>query len=77
MSLPQVLSPAQMQAAYSFFQRTGRHRRRAGAHIEQTFLRMGQLPVVLAIQDTTELNLTYFPTTNNWVAVRAAMNAAS
>lgn len=63
-SFPQSLKPAELKAAYRFFDNT-----RIDAdgilapHIAQTLDRMRQVPVVLAIQDTTEFNLSHLHAT--------------
>nr|WP_249221144.1 transposase DNA-binding-containing protein [Cupriavidus sp. KK10] len=54
-SLPQALSPAELKAAYLFFDNDQLDTNGVLApHIAQTLHRMEQLPVVLAIQDTTD-----------------------
>jgi Transposase DNA-binding len=61
-SLPQALSPAELKAAYRFFDNDLVDTDGVLApHIAQTLHRMEQIPVVLAIQDTTEFNLTHLP----------------
>ncbi|KWR75532.1 IS4 family transposase [Cupriavidus sp. IDO] len=63
-SLPQALSPAELKAAYRFFDNDQVDTDGVLApHIAQTLHRMKQVPVVLAIQDTTEFNLTHLPAT--------------
>ncbi|WP_316157824.1 IS4 family transposase [Cupriavidus sp. BIC8F] len=63
-SLPQALSPAELKAAYRFFDNDQVDTDGVLApHIAQTLHRMEQIPVVLAIQDTTEFNLTHLPAT--------------
>ncbi|MDX6012219.1 IS4 family transposase [Cupriavidus necator] len=63
-SLPQALSPAELKAAYRFFDNDQVDTNVVLApHIAQTLHRMEQLPVVLAIQDTTEFNLTHLHAT--------------
>ncbi|VVE85103.1 Transposase for transposon Tn5 [Pandoraea sputorum] len=63
-SLPQALSPAELKAAYRFFDNDQIDTDGVLApHIAQTLHRMEQIPVVLAIQDTTEFNLTHLPAT--------------
>ena len=63
-SLPQALSPAELKAAYRFFDNDQVDTDGVLApHIAQTLGRMQQIPVVLAIQDTTEFNLTHLPAT--------------
>jgi hypothetical protein len=64
-SLPQALSPAELKAAYRFFDNDQVDTDGVLApHIAQTLDRMEQIPVVLAIQDTTEFNLTHLPATD-------------
>jgi hypothetical protein len=64
-SLPQALSPAELKAAYRFFDNDQLDTDGVLApHIAQTLHRMEQIPVVLAIQDTTEFNLTHLPATD-------------
>jgi hypothetical protein len=63
-SLPHSLSPAELKAAYRFFD--NEQVDTDGillAHVHQTLARMRQLPVVLAVQDTTEYNLNHLPAT--------------
>ncbi|WP_238553061.1 IS4/Tn5 family transposase DNA-binding protein [Cupriavidus necator] len=63
-SLPQALSPAELKAAYRFFDNDQVDTNGVLApHIAQTLHRMEQLPVVLAIQDKTEFNLTHLHAT--------------
>ncbi|CAN7806747.1 transposase DNA-binding-containing protein [Paraburkholderia hospita] len=63
-SLPQALSPAELKAAYRFFDNDLVDTDGVLApHIAQTLHRMEQIPVVLAIQDTTEFNLTHLHAT--------------
>lgn len=63
-SLPMALSPAELKGAYRFFDNDQVDTDGVLApHIAQTLRRMDQLPVVLAIQDTTEFNLTHLPAT--------------
>jgi len=63
-SLPQALSPAELKAAYRFFDNEQVDTNGVLApHIAQTLQRMDQVPVVLAIQDTTEFNLAHLPAT--------------
>ena len=63
-SFPQSLSPAELKGAYRFFDNdevdtdgilTG--------HTGQTLNRMNQVPLVLAVQDTNEYNLTHLSAT--------------
>lgn len=64
-SLPQALSPAELKAAYRFFDNDQVDTDGVLApHVAQTLHRMEQIPVVLAIQDTTEFNLTHLPATD-------------
>ncbi|CAB3775025.1 hypothetical protein LMG29542_08407 [Paraburkholderia humisilvae] len=64
-SLPQALSSAELKAAYRFFDKAQVDTDGVLApHIAQTPYRMEQIPVVLAIQDTTEFNLTHLPATD-------------
>jgi hypothetical protein len=63
-SFPQALSSAELKAAYRFFDNDevdtdGILR----PHIDQTLARMVSVPVVLAVQDTTEFNLSHLPAT--------------
>lgn len=63
-SLPQSLDPSELKAAYRFFDNT--HVDTDGIlapHITQTLGRMAQTPVVLAVQDTTEFNLSHLGST--------------
>jgi len=63
-SFPQSLKPAELKAAYRFFDNTQVDTNGILApHIAQTLDRMRQVPVVLAIQDTTEFNLSHLPAT--------------
>ena len=63
-SLPKSLSPAELKAAYRFFDNDEIDTDGIlTAHIGQTLGRMSQVPVVLAIQDTTEYNLNHLPAT--------------
>ncbi|MCA8095565.1 IS4 family transposase [Burkholderia anthina] len=63
-SLPQALSPAELKAGYRFFDNDLVDTDGVLApHIAQTLRRMEQIPVVLAIQDTTEFNLTHLRAT--------------
>jgi hypothetical protein len=63
-SLPQSLAPAELKAAYRFFDNEEVDTNGIlAAHIHQTLVRMHQIPVVLAVQDTTEYNLTHLPAT--------------
>ncbi|MGT2432607.1 IS4/Tn5 family transposase DNA-binding protein [Cupriavidus basilensis] len=57
-SFPQSLKSAELKAAYRFFDNTQVDTDGILApHIAQTLDRMRQVPVVLAVQDTTEFNL--------------------
>jgi Transposase DNA-binding/Transposase Tn5 dimerisation domain len=63
-SFPQSLSQAQLKAAYRFFDNDGVDTDGIlSSHIGQTLGRMRDLPVVLAVQDSTEYNLTHLPAT--------------
>ncbi|MEX3937385.1 IS4 family transposase [Paraburkholderia phymatum] len=63
-SLPQSLRPAELKAAYRFFDNEQIDTNSVLApHITQTLGRMNQVPVVLAIQDTTEFNLSHLRAT--------------
>ncbi|MFP4894002.1 IS4 family transposase [Paraburkholderia sp. EG304] len=63
-SFPQSLKPAELKAAYRFFDNTRVDTDGVLApHIAQTLGRMRQVPVVLAVQDTTEFNLSHLPAT--------------
>jgi hypothetical protein len=63
-SFPQSLKAAELKAAYRFFDNTQVDTDGILApHIAQTLDRMRQVPVVLAIQDTTEFNLTHLHAT--------------
>ncbi len=63
-SFPQSLSQAELKAAYRFFDNEDIDTDGILApHVEQTLARLGDVPVVLAIQDTTEYNLTHLPAT--------------
>ncbi|SEF12485.1 Transposase DDE domain-containing protein [Burkholderia sp. WP9] len=63
-SFPQSLKPAELKGAYRFF-----HNVQVDAngilapHIAQTLDRMSVVPVVLAVQDTTEFNLSHLHAT--------------
>jgi hypothetical protein len=63
-SFPQSLSQAQLKAAYRFFDNDGVDTGGIlSSHIGQTLGRMRGLPVVLAVPDSTEYNLTHLPAT--------------
>ncbi|MDW3689251.1 IS4 family transposase, partial [Cupriavidus sp. CV2] len=63
-SFPQSLKSAELKAAYRFFDNTRVDTDGVLApHIAQTLDRMRQVPVVLAVQDTTEFNLSHLPAT--------------
>jgi len=63
-SFPQSLKPAELKAAYRFFDNAQIDTDGILApHIAQTLDRMMQVPVVLAVQDTTEFNLSHLPAT--------------
>ncbi|CAN7731536.1 IS4 family transposase [Paraburkholderia hospita] len=63
-SFPQSLNGAELKAAYRFFDNSHVDVDGVlGAHIGQTLRRMQRVPVVLAVQDTTEFNLSHLPAT--------------
>src|SRR5258708_2680308 len=63
-SFPRSLDAAELKAAYRFFDNEQVDTDGVLApHVEQTLQRMTQLPVVLAVQDTTEFNLTHLEAT--------------
>lgn len=63
-SLPQSLSAAELKAAYRFFDNEEVDTDGIlTAHIGQTLARASAVPIVLAIQDTTEFNLSHLPAT--------------
>ncbi|MGT2490093.1 IS4/Tn5 family transposase DNA-binding protein [Cupriavidus basilensis] len=63
-SFPQSLKSAELKAAYRFFDNTQVDTDGILApHIAQTLDRMRQVPVVLAVQDTTEFNLSHLHAT--------------
>jgi len=63
-SFPQALSGAQLKAAYRFFDNEAVDPDGIlASHVAQTVGRMQQVPVVLAVQDTTEFNLANLPAT--------------
>ena len=63
-SFPQALKPAQLKAACRFFDNEQADTESILApHIMQTARHMSQMKVVLAIQDTTEFNLSHLPKT--------------
>jgi hypothetical protein len=63
-SFPQSLSSAELKAAYRFFDNDDIDTDGIlTAHIGQTLSRASSVPVVLAIQDTTEFNLNNLPAT--------------
>lgn len=63
-SLPKALSGPELKAAYRFFDNSQVDLDGVLApHTGRTLQRMNQLPVVLAIQDTTEFNLKHLPAT--------------
>lgn len=63
-SFPQSLSRAQLKAAYRFFDNDEVDTDGIlSAHIGQTLTRMNAMPVILAVQDTTEYNLTHLSST--------------
>jgi hypothetical protein len=63
-SFPHSLTKAQLKSAYRFFDNKQVDTDGVlGSHIAQTQNRMNQVPIVLAVQDTTEFNLTHLPAT--------------
>ena len=63
-SFPQSLNPAELKAAYRFFDNEQVNTDGILApHVTQTLGRLSQVPVVLAVQDTTEFNLSHLPAT--------------
>jgi hypothetical protein len=63
-SFPRSLNAAELKAAYRFFDNEQVDTNGVLApHVEQTLQRMTHLPVVLAVQDTTEFNLTHLEAT--------------
>jgi hypothetical protein len=63
-SFPQALDSAQLKAAYRFFSNEEIDSDGVlSSHVAQTLGRMRQVPVVLAVQDTTEFNLAHLPET--------------
>lgn len=63
-SFPQSLSPAELKAAYRFFDNEEVDTNGIlTPHIGQTLSRMNEVPLILAIQDTTEYNLSHLPAT--------------
>lgn len=63
-SFPQALSSAELKAAYRFFDNDEVDTDGIlTTHIGQTLARMSSIPVALAIQDTTEFNLSHLPAT--------------
>ena len=63
-SFPRSLDAAELKAAYRFFDNDQVDTDGVLApHIDQTLRRMIQVPVVLAVQDTTEFNLTHLEAT--------------
>jgi hypothetical protein len=77
-SFPQSLSPAQLKAAYRFFDNDSVDTDGIlSAHIGQTLGRMGDLPVALAVQDSTEYNLTHLPATQGVGMAVTSMCAGS
>ena len=63
-SFPQSLSQSQLKAAYRFFDNEEVDTDGIlTSHIGQTLARVREVPVILAIQDTTEYNLTHLPGT--------------
>ena len=63
-SFPQSLRGAELKAGYRFFDNPKIDPDGVlGPHISRTLGRMQQVPVVLAVQDTTEFNLTHLHAT--------------
>lgn len=63
-SFPRSMDAAELKAAYRFFDNEQVDTDGVLApHIDQTLQRMSQVPVVLAVQDTTEFNLTHLGAT--------------
>ena len=64
-SLPQALgSYAALKAAYRFFENpANEHQDMLKSHVQATYRRMAEMPLVLAIQDTTYLDWTHHPHT--------------
>lgn len=63
-SFPRSLDAAELKAAYRLFDNDQVDTDGVLApHIDQTLLRMTRVPVVLAVQDTTEFNLTHLSAT--------------
>ena len=63
-SFPQSLDSAQLKAAYRFFSNEEIDSDGIlSSHVAQTLGRMREVPVVLAVQDTTEFNLAHLPET--------------
>lgn len=63
-SFPQSLDSAQLKAAYRFFSNEEIDSDGVlSSHVAQTLGRMREVPVVLAVQDTTEFNLAHLPET--------------
>lgn len=63
-SFPQALSASELKAAYRFFDNDEIDVDGIlSTHICQTLARTSEVPVVLAIQDTTEYNLSHLPAT--------------
>lgn len=63
-SFPQSLDAAELKAGYRFFDNPKVDPDGVlSPHVSQTLGRMRQVPVVLAVQDTTEFNLSHLPAT--------------
>jgi len=77
-SFLQSLKSAELKAAYRFFDNTPVDTDGVLApHIAQTLDRMRQVPVVLAVQDTTESTCRICPRPQAWVMALAVTSAAS
>ena len=64
-SLPQSLgSYAALKAAYRFFENpANEHQEMLKSHVQATYRRMAEIPLVLAVQDTTYLDWSHHPQT--------------
>uniref|UniRef100_UPI003F492DFB IS4/Tn5 family transposase DNA-binding protein n=1 Tax=Cupriavidus yeoncheonensis TaxID=1462994 RepID=UPI003F492DFB len=72
-SFPQSLNAAELKGAYRFFDNEQVDTDGILApHITQTLDRMRPVPVVLAVQDTTQFNLSHLPATEGLGYVSAA-----
>jgi hypothetical protein len=77
-SFPRSLDAAELKAAYRFFDNEQVDTDGIVApHVEQTLQRMRQLPVVLAVQDTTEFNLRILRPLKDWATAPATRRVAS